>query len=333
MDAISQQYNFHCLTFTAHYEPELFSFIDNTRHIKLDVLQKLTKELFNIEFDCFVELKSSGAAVRMYRHACTYRNLINVYFDGCTANNCYTVHVEIKGSAFDDPELNWQNKETRRIVNSVLRHGYTVKEAHLYVDDMRQLLDFDYLWQATAIDRTYRSKMRPALFAGQSDTSPRAFAFGSRPRRISIYEKGRQRYKGEQARCTGAEEEFLDYTRVEIQLSGQQAKDALERYRSHEAVGSIALSYVEDSLNYVVPGLDSNRSRWGVLPAWAAFVSDSTKMPQTRKKTPPTAAGQLAYVEHKISQIAASHGYDAVLTFLEQQTEIFRKKVLSLSYR
>lgn len=323
-----QEYGLHCLNFSLLKMPYSTYMQEGKPLLTSDVppIKKAVSSLFGLSFsEDFQPINNSKTASRKYRSCSSYRGLINVYYDGF-GNNADSVHVEIKGSAFDSTELNWTESDITRIVDYALTEQCNICEVHIYVDDKPCLLNFGKLLELV-INHAVSSHCRAVVFNGKSKGDARSFAYGSRPKRYSFYESGRHRYVGDSAEYKGISEDFLDYVRVEAQLSGRYAHEALARFRMGEGLGSIALSYIGDAVEFKTPGTDSNPHRWKILPAWGAFTAGSGTIPPKPKRKPPELAGKLNYLQRKIDEISLQFGVAPIEAFLKSQLEMFQEVI------
>lgn len=317
-----QEFGIHALHFTVKRMP--FMELSEDRQTDRKAINSTLQDLFRLGLKDFRPAASStGAEKRKYRTCYTHRGLINLYFDGY-GHNGDCLSVEIKGSAFESTELNWTEEDISRMARFILsRPDTTPNEMHIYVDDKICHLTFDNLLKLT-VDHAIRSHARATIHNGANKGDARSIAFGSRPKRLSIYESGRHRYVGDNATVKGKSEEFLDYVRVEAQLSGVHAKAALERFAAGESWASIVLAYASDTVTFLVSGLDSNRARWKTDPAWSKFTEESGNIPMRPKQSAPTPEGKLSYLKRKITEVAISVGDTAMYDFLLGQLQLFQ---------
>ncbi len=321
--ATQQEYGIHALSVTLKNIPYSVYYEDQksvTRILPGEFRQVV--DLLGLDSGEFRPCTSTrGATARRYRSAQTWRGLINVYFDGYTSTNRDTVCVEIKGAAFEDVQLDWSEDDIRSICKAIAaRYDYSPTEFHTYVDDRICTLDFGFLIRLTT-DHAYRGHCKSEIHNGRAAGDARSIAFGARPRRISIYESGRHRYSGDSAELRGQDDEFLDYVRVEAQLSDKVAGEALSRFMAGENPGSIALSYVSDAVQFLVPGSDTNKARWKVQAWWSQFTQTAGEIPPRAKRKPATLEGSFDYIVRKVNALCVQHTDAAVLPYLRQLLE------------
>lgn len=325
MQAAQQEYGIHCLNFTikripyqSYTEPGM-AYDSGKSVVKTDIdaVSKVISEALNLDFKDFVPVKHSKVNARLYRTCRSFEGLINVYLDGYRYN-ADTIHIECKGSAFESSELGWDDADIRRIADYIHDNDCNLTELHAFVDDKPCILNFDRLLGAVT-SYEVRSHCRSVIHNGKAKGDARTIVFGSRPKRYSIYESGRHRYTGESADLRGVDEEFLDYLRVEAQLSSGHAKAALERYRNGENLGSIALAYVADAVTFLTPGKDSNRARWRTLPVWESFTTGAGDIPARHKQAPPTIEGKWSYIARKLTEFTALVGETITIQKLQDK--------------
>jgi hypothetical protein len=101
-----------------------------------ETVDTLLGELFGLSFGDFSSGTKTQASARAYDCSYTYQNKLFMYVGGRTRNNSSTLHICIKGSAFDsglvDPE---------RIRFWCRAHHVTATDLDIYNDDAGDYLD------------------------------------------------------------------------------------------------------------------------------------------------------------------------------------------------
>jgi len=335
MSDIQQEFGIHAMNFTIH-GVESATYYQDKEYIEFTSekdIEAIISYLFNLNLSDFTISDQRKANKRFYGEVLTYKGLINLYHSG-RGYNKETVHVEMKGSAFESAELNLTDIDIRRVINSIANpecpcpwSKATIKELHIYVDDKQLLLNFDQL-QQLAITHSVKTHCRPVLFPGKSDTDARSFAYGSRPKRYTLYESGRHRYGKEAAEFKGIDTEFLDYIRVELQLSGEYAAEALARYVAGESLPSIHGSYYSDAVVFLSPSRQKNKARHNPLPAWSQFLAEAGEAPLKPPRKPPTVEGHLAQLTQHIKRLESLYGPKFIADHLRHHVEELEMKSL-----
>jgi hypothetical protein len=330
-----QEYGIHALNFTIHEVKSDTYYLDNeyTEFTNDKDLEQIVSYLFNLKLSDFIKSDQRKANKRFYAEVLTYKGLINLYHSG-RGYNKNTVHIEMKGSAFESTELNITDDDIQRIVASIANPEHpcpwskaTVKEVHIFIDDKLQILNFSQLLQL-AITHSVRTQCSLIAFPGAKDTDARSFAYGNRPKRYSIYESGRHRYGKESAEYKGVDAEFLDYVRIELQLSGEHAAAALARFATGESLPSIHGAYFADAVTFLSPSGQKNKARWPTLPAWSQFVAAAGDAPYKPPRKPPTMEGHTAQLAHYIKKLSEQYGPQFVANQLRHHLVELEKKCL-----
>lgn len=310
-----QECGIHALSFTVHCVPSSVyhngdEYIEYTHDRELE---PIVSYLFNLSLSEFTKSDRKKARKRFYSEVLTYNGLINLYHSGFGYNKG-TVHIEMKGSAFESAALSLTESDIRRITNSVAAPEpecpfkmAIATELHIYVDDRMKLLNFDEL-QQLMVDHSVRTKCRPTMFPGKAAGDARSFAFGARPQRFSFYESGKHRYGKETAERKGIDSEPLNYIRVEMQLSGEAAGAALARYAAGESLPSIHAAWLAKSITFCSPSAQRNRARWQTLPAWEKFLEAAGDSPIRPPRKPPTVDGQVSAIKTHVRKLEEIYG-------------------------
>ncbi|NVN90441.1 MAG: replication initiation factor domain-containing protein [Desulfuromonadales bacterium] len=335
MADIQQEFGIHALNFTIHDVKSDIYYLNNeyTEYTNDKDMEHIVSYLFKLQLSDFTKSDKKKADKRFYSEVLTHKGLINLYHTG-KGYNKDTVHIEMKGSAFDSAELNITDDDINRIVSCIVKpeipwpYGKAnVTDIHIYVDDKQQLLNFDQL-QKLAVEHSVRTQCSLVAFPGAKDTDARSLVFGARPKRYSIYESGRHRYRKEDSANKGIDSDFLDYIRVELQLSGEHAAAALGRYAAGESLTSIHGAYFSDAITFLLPSCQKNKARWKTLPAWAQFLSAAGDAPYKPPRKPPTEGGHTAQLALYIRKLEELYGPRFVANQLQHHIVELDKKCI-----
>lgn len=272
--------------------------IDSFEPLSVD---RILSELFGLSFKDFYLLGKSRAYERYYSACYSHKNLIFIYTEGRTDNNCNSVHLEIKGSAFDTGLV-----DEERMKGFCLSRDVKASDFDIYNDDAGEILKFDKLKRQ--IDRHYvKSKYNVMIWPGRKEGDPRTIYFGAKPQRLCIYEKGL---------LSAQERKFdypLDYIRLEVQLAGEKAEQAFKRWCRGEKPGALASSLIAAMVEFKsLKDTDKNNHRRKVCPDWARYLGDTEKLKLTVQRKGPDKNRQLDAFDSYLWNRFIEHGFDDI---------------------
>lgn len=272
--------------------------IDSFEPLSVD---RILSDLFDLNFKDFYRTGKSRAYERYYSACYSYENKIFIYTEGRTDNNSNSVHLEIKGSAFDCGLINEEQLKTFCIAHDVKACDFDI-----YNDDAGEILKFDRLKRQ--IDRHYfKSKHKVVVWPGNTEGAPRTIYFGTKPQRLCIYEKGL---------LSAQERKFnypLEYVRLEVQLAGEKADQAFKRWCRGEEPGTLAASLIAGMVEFKsLKDTDKNNSRRKVCPDWARYLGDTKITKLTVQRKGPDKARQLDAIDAYLWNRFIEHGFDDI---------------------
>ncbi len=248
------------------------------------------------------------AKYRRYEECYTYRNLIEVYLKGFTANNRESVHISIKGSAFDSRLVN--EAELKRLFT---QGRFTVSRLDLYSDDDGKILDFQSLLDSVSMFH-FVSRVKPIIYQGNCISEPRSIVFGKGDSLI-IYERGKYHPETHVS---------LSYIRVERKLSGKYANAVYTLIcKGDLSLGEVTSSLILSTVEFKNSnGKNKIMARRKTDPAWKSFLAGAEKI--RLQVTPPTPniALQLAGIDRANRNNFITHGIPVmVATFIKSLEE------------
>ncbi|WP_136515680.1 replication initiation factor domain-containing protein [Geomonas edaphica] len=265
-------------------------------------IDQILDGLFGLKFSDFYATAKTRAYERYYSACYSYKNKIFLYTEGRTKNNDNTVHLEIKGSAFDYGVVSED-----RIKGFCLTHNVSACDFDIYNDDAGEILKFDKLKRQ--VDRHYfTSKHKVVVWPGSTEGAPRTIYFGTKPQRLCIYEKG---LKSAQDRTFDYP---LSYLRLEVQLSKEIANAAFKRWCSGEDPGALAAALIAGMVEFKsLKDTDRNNTRRKVCPDWQRYLGATEKLRLTVPRSEPDKDRQLDAFKASVRNRLIEHDYKDIM--------------------
>lgn len=212
------------------------------------------------------------------------------------------VHVDLPGRALDVLRMRAGFRTDLALLSALLGLGMKVSRVDFAADDVSGVIDLDVI--AAAVDaKHFTSRWRKAraeqdyASVGGEWVSGRVIRFGSRTSRayLRMYDKRfEQLGKGHEV--------FVDHwVRVELELKGERAQEACYRVVAEDGLdwlGGLLRWY----LDFKVPGVDKNVSRWAVCGWWLVFCgSIRTRLQRLVEQVLVTVDRVKAWIERQVA--------------------------------
>lgn len=181
------------------------------------------------------------------------------------------VHVELCGQACRQLEDEGLLLDVAQFLRSLVGRGFSVSSIHVALDDRSRLLSLDQmrtcLREGLVVSRfhSYGLYENGRLRDGKVLGGSLYFGSSKSATQIVVYDKGAML------------ESPHPWTRVELRLRNRNASAAVRRMIDG-GVG-IAAALVRSSIDFKVPGTQSQRDRWPSQPWWEKFLGHCGKMP------------------------------------------------------
>lgn len=254
--------------------------LGNIRYFPAPIIDKFTSNMFGIPFSDFTETKLDSN--RGCKNTYSWRNLINLYFEGYYPSTENSLTVEIKGSYFEF--INWDDEKQERFASYADSKKGTVKNLHSFIDERLKTLNFDEM-QKCVVNHWFHSKSHPTLWTGKNSESARGFQFGSdnSDKILKVYESGRYRRK--------ETDQSLDYLRLEMKLRDKEAQAAYREWRSGKPLYQCTLDRIAQHVEFIRPyyGKNKSKSRTTTAPWWKSFTETAVPFKLEKPKRDPNA--------------------------------------------
>lgn len=279
----------------------------------------------------FVELDYGYSG---YRRSLCCGN-IRIFFDG---REDMGIHLQMSGQGCREYEGKEGFRGWQVFFLCLLDLGGKFTRLDLAIDDFRGYFTLDMIYQKASMGQV-ASRFKNAVRYEKLDLldgSKKGYTlyFGHETSRIRI------RFYDKYLECLAKGEilEGIDFwNRTELELRKERACKAAEMLAFTEDGGKVVMGVLKQYLRFLVPGKDSNKSRWKTEPFWERFLGDVEGVRLAEDPQERTIEKVVSWIDRQVApsllMVAEAESVEFLVELIQRAVERLKPEHVSMIER